>query len=266
MSRFDLHLAHIDGLVNAGLQFGLIGASDDPTAIGLMLLQQHRPYHEDGQTTDDPPEYIVTVTNRALHPVSVMCLLDCYEYQTIGTTGWYTSEARTWIDRLRDAVLTRLPAEARATLHHGTIRVPAYELLATYTETPWGITDLDQIPEAGNGVIQVPIVRKGLRAEILTGPFHSPNGGLSSRVRHVTILGIGEDRTLPAFAQVSEPSDHAPGVYLLFEDDRYVARPADAPSGKWFMASGAHLHTGDSRWRELLGHSLPIPLHDRTEP
>jgi hypothetical protein len=32
------------------------------------------------------------------------------------------------------------------------------------------------------------------------------------------------------------------------------------------MASGAHLHTSDSRWRELIGHSLPIPLHDRTEP
>jgi hypothetical protein len=82
----------------------------------------------------------------------------------------------------------------------------------------------------------------------------------------VTILGVGEDRTLPAFARISEPSDDAPGVYLLFEYGRYVARAADAPPGKWFMASGAHLHTGDGRWRELIGHSLPIPLHDRTEP
>ena len=265
MSRFDLHPAHIDGLINAGLQFGLIGASDDPTSVGLMLLQQHRPQHRDEQEADAQPDYVATTTHRALHPVAVLCLLDCYEYQTLGTTGWDTSEAHAWTARLRDAVLTRLPVEARATVRHWTIPVPACELLATYTETPWGITDLDQIPEAGDGVIHVPVAQKGLRAEILTGPFHSPKDGLSSRVRHVTILGIGEDRTLPAFAQVSEPSDHAPGVYLLFENDRHVARPADAPPGKWFMASGAHLHTGDSRWRELLGHSLPIPLHDRTE-
>jgi len=105
-----------------------------------------------------------------------------------------------------------------------------------------------------------------LRVQILTGPFHSPNKGLSSYVRHVTILGIGPGRTLPSFVQVSEPSDDAPGVYLLFEYDRYVARPADAPPGTWFMASGAHLHTSDSRWCELIGHSLPIPLHDRIEP
>ncbi|GAB1512509.1 hypothetical protein [Actinophytocola sp. KF-1] len=266
MSRFDLHQAHIDGLVNAGLQFGLIGATDDPTSIGLMLLQQHRPRHRGEQKANDQPDYNATMTDGALHPVAVLCLLDCYEYQTLGTTGWDTSEAHAWTARLRDATLARLPAEARATVRHGAIPVPAYELLATYTETPWGITDLDNIPEAGDGVIQVPVVRKGLRAEILTGPFHSPNGGLSSRVRHVTILGIDEDRRLPAFAQVSEPSDHAPGVYLLFENDRYVARPADAPPGKWFMASGAHLYTGDSRWRELIGHSLPIPLHDRIEP
>jgi hypothetical protein len=82
----------------------------------------------------------------------------------------------------------------------------------------------------------------------------------------VTILGLGEERTLPAFARISEPSDDAPGVYLLFQYGRYVARPADAPPGKWFMASGAHLHTGDGRWRELIGHSLPIPLHDRPSP
>jgi hypothetical protein len=41
MSRFDLHPAHIDGLVNAGLQFGLIGVIDDLTPVGQMLVQQH---------------------------------------------------------------------------------------------------------------------------------------------------------------------------------------------------------------------------------
>ena len=122
------------------------------------------------------------------------------------------------------------------------------------------------ISEVEDGVIEVPVVRKGLRAEILTGPIHCLNKGLFSRVCYVTILGVGGDRTLLAFAPISEPSDDAPGVYLAFGYGRDVARPADAPPGTWFMASGAHIHTGDSRWRELIGHSLPIPLHDRTEP
>ena len=266
MARFDLHPAHIDGLVNAGLQFGLIGVFDDPTPVGQMLLQQHRPHRDIGQKDGGPPDYVATVTDRALHPVAVLRLLDCYEYQTSGTIGWHASEAHAWTNRMREKVLTRLPAEAKASVRHGADYIPAYRLLAAYTETPWGITELDQIPELGDGVIEVLVVRKGLRAEILTGPFHSPNKGLSSRVTHVTVIGVGEERTLPAFAQIFEPTDNAPGVYLLFEHDRYVARPADAPPGKWFMASGAHLHTSDSRWHELIGHSLPIPLHDRTEP
>src|SRR5690606_23585870 len=117
--------------------------------------------------------------------------------------------------------------EAKATARHGADYVPAYRLLAAYTETPWGITELDQVSELGDGVIAVPVIRKGLRAEILTGPIHCPNNGLSSRVRYVTILGVGEDRSLPAFARISEPSDDAPGVYLLFQYGRFVARPAD---------------------------------------
>lgn len=266
MSRFNLHPAHIDGLVNAGLQFGLIGVFDDLTSVGRMLLQQHRPHPNVEQEDGKPPDYVATATNRALHPIAVLRLLECYEYQTNGTIDWRTSEAHAWTQRLRETVLAQLPAEAKATVRHGADYVPAYRLLSAYTETPWGITELDQIPETGDGVIKVPVVRKGLHAQILTGPFHSPNKGLSSRVRHVTILGIGPERTLPTLAQVSEPSDDAPGVYLLFEHGRYVARPADGPPGKWFMASGAHLHTSDPRWRELIGHSLPIPLHDRTEP
>lgn len=147
-------------------------------------------------------------------------------------------------------------------MRYGSLSVPAYQLLPAYTDTPWAVTALEQIPGIEDGTIEIPVVRKGLPAEILTGPIHCPNGGMSSRVRHVTILGLGQDRELPAFARVREPSDQAPGVYLLFEHGRYVARPADAPPGMHFAASGAFVHTGDWRWRELIGHSLPIPLHD----
>jgi hypothetical protein len=82
MSRFDLHPAHIDGLVNAGLQFGLIGVFDDLTPVGQMLVQQHRPHRDVEQEDGEPPDYVATVTDRALHPIAVLCLLECYEYQT----------------------------------------------------------------------------------------------------------------------------------------------------------------------------------------
>jgi hypothetical protein len=151
-------------------------------------------------------------------------------------------------------------------VRHGSLHVPAYTLLPAYADTPWGISALDQIPNLGDGTITVPVVRKGLRVEILTGRFHAPNGGLSARVREVTILGIDDDRELPPFVQVVAPSDEAPGVYLLLQHGQFVAFPADALPGQHLMASGAYLHTSDSRWRDLIGHSLPIPLHDRTEP
>lgn len=104
-------------------------------------------------------------------------------------------------------MLTRLPAEVNATVRRGTNYVPACQLLAAYTETPWCITELDQVADLGDRVIEVPVVRKGLRVQILAGPLHRPNKGLSSRIRHVIILGTGKERALPTFAQDVEPSD-----------------------------------------------------------
>jgi hypothetical protein len=34
-----------------------------------------------------PPDHVATVTDRALHPIGVLCLLECYEYQASGTVG-----------------------------------------------------------------------------------------------------------------------------------------------------------------------------------
>jgi hypothetical protein len=152
MSRFDLNSAHIDGLVNAGLQFGVIAPFDDVAPVGRMLLRQHHRSVGVHQDDDDPPDYVVTLTDRPFHPVAVLCLLDCYEYQSSGTADWHTSASHTWTSRLRDEVLSRLPAEAKAQVRHGANYIPAYRLLPAYTDTPWGITALEQIPDIGDGV------------------------------------------------------------------------------------------------------------------
>lgn len=102
---------------------------------------------------------------------------------------------------------------------------------------------------------------RGFPASILTGPYTSANGGLSEHVKHVTIVGDG----VPDHCRIARPGDHAPAVVLAETTPGYrVLRPAEPGEVQW-MASGAYVHTSDSRWKHLAGTPLPLPLHDRTE-
>lgn len=116
---------------------------------------------------------------------------------------------------------------------------------------------------------------RGLMADVLTGWSHSPNGGISARVRKVVIL---DDRLLEGDAaydrygefvsKLWEPSENMPAVTLDQTLPGYiVALPGDpVPAGHvGYMASGAWIVSSDRRFRELTGSGRPIPLHDRTE-
>lgn len=93
-------------------------------------------------------------------------------------------------------------------------------------------------------------------------PFSSSRGGLSERVKHVTVVGA----EMPAYCRLARPSEHAPAVMLAETSPGYrVLRPTE-PEGVHWMASGAYVYTRDSRWKDLAGTRLPLPLHDRTEP
>lgn len=263
MSVLRLSKAHIDGLVNAGIQLSVIDV-DEANDTGRMLLEQH--YRSVGFLLDDepPPRYEVQIAPFLFHLVAILRIVECYEYQTCEGRGWDTSPAREWCRRLRDEALCRMPDEAKRLVRIAGVEYKAYQTLQVWDDTPWPVASLDSIPDIDDGTITIPVPRKGLPAEILTGPGGScSNGGLSSRARSVVIVEIDGER-VPEFARIREPSHEAPAVSLRFEYGRYVARPADEPD-RWYMASGAFLHTSDSRWRELIGHSLPIPLHDRTE-
>jgi hypothetical protein len=103
---------------------------------------------------------------------------------------------------------------------------------------------------------------RGIRAAIYKGPYHSPNGGLSSRVDHVTLTG-------PGVPEVDEPSDAAPEVWLETQRSGHrFASPADgrpADSVGW-MASGAYIMgEWSSPWRATFGDGVMIQLHDRSE-
>lgn len=106
--------------------------------------------------------------------------------------------------------------------------------------------------------------QRGLRLSVLTGEFHSPNGGMSARVKQVTLVGEGVAPVFPV-------TDEAPAVVLV---TRYYGgqvlrnvEPAvgpDAGNVGW-MAGGAYVATSDSRVRDLIGFYGALAFHDRQE-
>lgn len=103
---------------------------------------------------------------------------------------------------------------------------------------------------------------KGFYAEILTGPRHSPNGGISATRQFVTIIGDN----VPEELRIWAPDEKAPAVRMTGWQHRAfvpVENPTDAIIGP--MSSGAFVYSSDSRWEDLTGSKGPIPLHDRYE-
>jgi len=133
---------------------------------------------------------------------------------------------------------------------------------------------------------------KGLRASIYkeNGRDYS-NGGISSRVNEVTIVGRDIDRVGGA---IFEPTVDAPAVVLvrrtMTRNGGYRRRVIDPATGSikheyvgetyeyvhaeplqqhelglWLMNGGTYIATSDSRFNEATGGHGPIALHDRYE-
>lgn len=116
---------------------------------------------------------------------------------------------------------------------------------------------------------------RGLRAEILTGPYNSANGGISETHKFVTLIISGMPEGDAAYDQYGRflpvlhaPTQDAPAVELDQTLPGYhVARPmitVDSGNVGW-MASGAYIACRDDRFTMATGSDRPIPLHDRTE-
>lgn len=85
------------------------------------------------------------------------------------------------------------------------------------------------------------------------------NGGLSSQVSNVTLLGCGGHR---------KPSSEYPAVKLvrriIFGAEYLHAEPVDRPANAVGpMFGGAFIYSSDSRFNAV--NPYPIPLHDRFE-
>lgn len=79
------------------------------------------------------------------------------------------------------------------------------------------------------------------------------NGGLSSRVDQVTLVG-------PGIPEIFAATDAAPAVELGRSGGAVNARPVGR-DGTWWMFGGCFIYSSDGRFPSR----GPIPLHDRSE-
>lgn len=103
MSAWTLSCAHIDALVLAGVQFGVI---DEPTprmltALGADLRAvNHGSVNHSYDESDRPPQYTATIAEVVVDPVVVVKLVDCYVYQSCEHPVWDSSHAARYCRRL----------------------------------------------------------------------------------------------------------------------------------------------------------------------
>lgn len=138
MSAFIVTSAHIDVLVLASVQFGLIG---QPTRTGLAELgtslwaENHRSitylYDEDEQ----PPPYAGPTAEVVLDPVAVVKAVDCYAYQSCEHPEWEASPSARRCTLLRAKALRGLPVESDGLYGPSENPYPV-----GYNDAPWGIT------------------------------------------------------------------------------------------------------------------------------
>ena len=82
----------------------------------------------------------------------------------------------------------------------------------------------------------------------------SSNGGMSSRVDRVTVVGEG----VPG---IFAPTDDAPAVYLTENVRGHLCAYPTDNGDRWLMFGGTFVWTSDSRFPAR----HPVPLHDRHE-
>lgn len=146
MSAWMVSKAHIDALVNSAVEHGITTVAE-VHETGRMLWRENRRsvnyrYQERGRT----PQYRFTGTEMPLHPVVILKLLHCFEYQSCERPDWEKSQAYRWVARLE----ATLQADERVDMtplpdRWGDGRTePAYLRSSLYSAAPWGINELSE--------------------------------------------------------------------------------------------------------------------------
>jgi len=147
MSAWTVSHGHIDVLVNAALQYGMV--SDDlDTLIALgdeLWAENYASVNYRYDETDKSPDYNPVVTSLPLAPLAVLKAISCYEYQTCEHPEWKTSTAKAVVDSIQRAAESRLSAKQTKTIRSRFGEtVPAYKESDEYDAQPWGFDSLEQ--------------------------------------------------------------------------------------------------------------------------
>ena len=151
MSAFVVANGHIDVLINAVAQYGVLDGKD-PRELGQMLWREnHRSVNARYGERTRTPSYRLKITEARLHPVAVLRAINCYLYQTCEHRSWSTSKARGLTTALTDAIQARHP-ELFVTRPSGTFTtpsgepymMPAYRDDGVYQAAPWEFGTLEQ--------------------------------------------------------------------------------------------------------------------------
>lgn len=133
MSAFVLSSTHIDVLVSAAIELGLVRRFRDETEeFGRMLLREnvrsvvHRYRLAGTQEAEDYEAAVAAYRFRRypwVRPEAAAKAAHCYEYQACEHPGWEESQTHRFVDALRDALL---------------------RTMVGYGEAPWGFDTPEQ--------------------------------------------------------------------------------------------------------------------------
>jgi hypothetical protein len=105
----------------------------------------------------------------------------------------------------------------------------------------------------------------GIICEIFNNPLFKgcSLNGISENYSKVVLV----DKNIPKIFEADETMPAVVLVKRIICGEEYVhAEPLELNKAKkWCMAGGSFIHTSDGRYRDAVGHSYPISLHDRIE-
>jgi hypothetical protein len=148
LSAFVVDKAHIDTLTNAAIQLLVIKPSEAESLGQLLWDENQRSVNYKYGENEEVTEYERDVFDAPFHPIAILCVLRAYEYQAEETADWEETEAFTWCEKIRLAAELQLDPKDREMVHSRLEDRPviAYKKHPIYTKTPWGVSDMRDVP------------------------------------------------------------------------------------------------------------------------
>ena len=148
MSAWTVSKAHIDALVNAGIQYGLMGTVDAAHVGAMLWDENHRSVNHLYREETPTPAYRPTLLPPGvlLDPVATLKVVACYDYQTCESSDYNTTIAYQWGVTLREALIATLPAALQRRVPYvGDATRYAFTETETYNAAPWGVDELGDV-------------------------------------------------------------------------------------------------------------------------